>query len=58
MRLSRPETMVAKMRVVIMRWREVGRLEYFLEEELYNIKITSFKWTYLQNRDRFTDLRE
>ena len=58
MRLSRPETMVAKMRVVIMRWREVGRLEYFLEEELYNIIITSFKWTYLQNRDRFTDLRE
>ena len=58
MRLSRPETMVAKMRGVIMRWREVGRVEYFLEEELYNIKITSFKWTYLQNRDRFTDLRE
>ena len=50
--------MVANIRVVIMRWREVGRLEYFLEAELYNIKIISFKWTCLQNRDRVIDLRE
>ena len=48
----------AKIRVVIMRWREVGRLECILKAELYNIKIISFKWTYLQNRDRVTDLRE